>query len=774
MKMQAHAHSLPHVPKHNWHRLAVHLADVANLSAERATKFDAAEWARAAGLLHDLGKYSREFQEKLEGRPRQVGHSTIGAQVAVDRYGLQGRLLAYVIAGHHAGLANGTGAESPRSLAERLSPAYVSGLPEPIGWEHEVERLLPAGLNEPFPLRVVARDRIGFGGALFTRMLFSALVDADRLDTEVFYLTANGAVQSRGQWSGDLEGLRSQLDNYLASLSQQARASGGDVNTARAEILANVRKTATERPGLFSLTVPTGGGKTLASLAFALDHAAQHGHDRVIYVIPFTSIIEQTAAVFRAALEPHDDCVIEHHSAVREVDAYWGESERQSGERARLATENWDAPIIVTTAVQFFESLFANRTSPCRKLHNVANSVVILDEAQTLPLHLLRPCVAVLDELARGYNSTIVLCTATQPAILATRPDGTPGFKGGLKRDTVRELAPAPKQLYERLARVTVRKPIKIANDDELVRQFREHERVLCIVGTRRHARELFQKARDALPDGVYHLSASLCPVHRSQKLDKIKLLLKSDDAPCRLIATTVIEAGVDVDFPAVYRAMAGLDSIAQAAGRCNREGRRPREDSIVQPFEMADRSTIPELRKYEDAARRILDVPKHADDPLSLQAIEAYFAELYWKQETGREDGLDPCRITDRETYAIHANGIDIPFATIAREFQMIKSDMESVIIPFDELVRDALAELEGTEHVRAVARRFQPYMVNVPREAFVALRSAARIEPVAEHRLGEQFMRLTDDGFDNLYDDDIGLDWSDASYRRVESLIF
>ncbi len=772
--MTTYAHSLSDAPKQNWHQLSKHLTDVADLAAKHAKKFDAANWAQAAGILHDLGKYSRAFQEKLEGQIRHVDHSTIGAKIAVDRYQLKGWLLAYILAGHHAGLANLTEAGPPRPLAQRLEPRYVAGLPNINGWQNEVEGLLPPYLHEPLPLSAVSGKHIGFVSALFTRMLFSALVDADRLDTEVFVLKSKGVKQLRGQWSTDIDGLKCQLNHYLDALLERARAKGGNVNAARAEILENARKMAAERPGLFSLTVPTGGGKTLASLAFALDHAVQYGHDRIIYVIPFTSIIEQTAGVFRTALASHKDCIIEHHSAVREIDAKWGESEKQRGERAQLATENWDAPIVVTTAVQFFESLFANRTSPCRKLHNIANSVVILDEVQTLPLDLLRPCVAVLDELARGYRSSIVLCTATQPAILATRPDGSPGFEQGLQREKVREIAPHPKRLYERLARVNIRRPIKLADDDELISHLRQHERVLCIVGTRRHAREMFAKMRDANLDGVYHLSASLCAVHRSQKLDEIKQLLKTDEVPCRLMATTVIEAGVDVDFPAVYRTMAGLDSIAQAAGRCNREGRSPREDSVVQPFEMADRSTIPELRKYEDGARRILENPVHAADPLSLEAIEAYFGKLYWKEVTGREDGLDPHKIAHSETYAVNRNGISIPFADIARQFRMIKSDMEPVIIPFDDRARDALAELEQTEHVRDVARRLQPYTVNVPRTAFAALRQAARIEPVDERRLDEQFMRLSDEGYENLYDDDIGFDWSDASYREVENLIF
>jgi len=262
--------------------------------------------------------------------------------------------------------------------------------------------------------------------------------------------------------------------------------------------------------------------------------------------------------------------------------------------------------------------------------------------------------------------------------------------------------------------------------------------------------------------------------VHRSARLAAIRGVLTEKSAACRLIATTVIEAGVDIDFPVVFRAMAGLDSIAQAAGRCNREGRQAQDASIVQPFEMADRATIPELRKYEDAARSVLRVPEHAADPLSLAAIEAYFAELYWKHEMGRDDGLDAHAIAHNDSYVINSKNISIPFADIARNFQMIKSDMEAVIVPYDDIARRALAELAHTDDVRSVARRLQPYMVNVPRRAFSALKQAGRIAAVNEHRFGDQFAQLTDEAHSNLYDQDIGFDWSDPAYREVESNIF
>ncbi len=747
-----------------------HLTGVAAIARTNGAKFGAAEAAYLAGLLHDLGKYSLEFQRKLAGENIRVDHSTAGAYIAAqeNRFGPVGKLIAYAIAGHHAGLANGVGTGSPNPLSSRLAKEAVDALPRFDAWAPEIEPLLPAevrlSLRQP-----PDKERHGFCAALLVRMLFSTLVDADRLDTEAFYSALDAKTPPRGGWSATiLSTLNAKLDAYLKGLARGGQAS--DVNKARAEILAAAGRKALECPGLFSLSVPTGGGKTLSSLAFALGHAVAHNLDRVIYVIPFTSIIEQTAGVFRKAFGADlEHCVIEHHSAYREPrEAERGESERQAGERARLAMENWDAPVIITTAVQFFESLFSNRPGQCRKLHNIAKSVVILDEAQTLPLAMLRPCVAAFDELARSYGASIVLCTATQPALQAARADGSPGFKGGLAG--AREIADAPGLtpgiLYARLKRVTIKPAVEL-DDDALADRLRSHDRVLCIVGTRKHARELYQKLGNE--PGTFHLSALMCPVHRTKKLNEIKTALEK--GPCRLVATTVIEAGVDVDFPFVYRAMAGLDSIAQAAGRCNREGRRRLEESFVQIFEPKDRAPIPELRKFEQAARSVFRNPAHAADPLSLAAIEAYFSELYWCQEAGRDDRLDPHGIAKSAGCVLNREDAIIPFADIARDFRMIKTEMEPVIVPYDEEARRLLDALTNAEHAGAVARKLQPYMVNVPRGAFAGLRQAGRIETVNPYRFGEQFMALNEDGLANLYHEEFGFDWSDATFRTVEN---
>ena len=610
---------------------------------------------------------------------------------------------------------------------------------------------------------------------------------ATALDTEAFYAQAAGRpVPERGFWR-PLRILKEQVDRSMderfASASTDAADAGQKlVNQERAKILAAARRRAVEAQGLISMTVPTGGGKTLASLTFALDHAVTHNLDRVIYVIPFTSIIEQTAAVFRAALGPDlAGHVIEHHSAFREEVALEAmqrrqsngdESSLQAGERMRLATENWDAPIIVTTAVQFFESLFSNKTSRCRKLHNIAKSIVILDEAQTLPVNLLRPCVAMLDELARNYKTSIVLCTATQPALAAARADGRRGLDGGLVG--VREIVEDPARLYRTMQRVTVRTSERPIADADLVEQLSRHEQVLCIVGTRAHARDLFLDLQRLCVGGVYHLSALMCPAHRSRKLGEIKTALKT--GPCRVVATTVVEAGVDIDFPMVYRAMAGLDSIAQAAGRCNREGRLHKDNAIVQLFEVEGRKPIRELRANEDAAREVLRT--FGDDPLGLAAIEAYFDTLYWRKMQGRDDGLDASRhwpdkkaASILERLNVQAREGWLPFEDVARAFQMIDSAMEPVIIPFDDNARKFIAELEHTNDVRTVARKLQPYIVNVPREVFAKLRQAGSIQPINPARYDEQFVTLVTQ---NLYSGEIGLDWSDPAKRAPEDNLF
>ncbi len=762
MRTRFFAHSAPDSDRASWQLLASHLHSVADLSKQRAAKFGAADWGHAAGLLHDIGKYSGEFQRLLEGQTARVDHSTAGARLAAGRWKGMGKLLAFAIAGHHCGLANGQDAGERTPLKDRLKPAGARDIPDHSNYARELT--LPETLAQP-SLKL-SKERAGFSCALFTRMIFSCLVDADRLDTESFYLGLEAKTADRANWN-DLPALRVALNEHLERLQEDASSTG--VNALRAEILAHARAQANEIPGHFSMTVPTGGGKTLASLAFALDHAIAHGLDRIIYVIPFTNIIEQTADVFRNALDPHRDCVLEHHSAFDDdkimADAFKrGDREQglQGRDKLRLAAENWDAPIIVTTAVQFFESLFANSPSRCRKLHNIARSVVILDEAQTMPLHLLRPSVAALDDLAKNYRSTIVLCTATQPALEDTgEPDES--FKGGLK--CVREIAPDPKNLYDRLKRVSV-EDIGVVDDIALVGRLASHDQALCIVHTRAHARELYLVLKSE--PGTTHLSALMCPQHRSERLAVIKQRLK-DEEPCRLIATSLIEAGVDVDFPVVYRASAGLDSIAQAAGRCNREGKRSAAESHVYVFEPADRKLPNSMAATTGVGREMMRI--HRDDPLSLEAIKNYFQHVYWSQSAGQQDGLDKHGILARLEERAHSADLMFPFEDIARDFRMIENATRPILIPFGDHGPGLIAELASADNVGPIARKLQRYIVQVPHQAFAALAVAGSIQAINPQRFGDQFWRLTNI---DLYHDDFGLDWSDPTFRKAENDIF
>lgn len=742
--MDFYAHSTGRPDKSDWQLLSEHLIATGNGAASKAAPFGGQTLAKIAGRLHDLGKYTERFQGRLAGDVHKVDHATWGAHVACERYKGLGTLMAYAIAGHHAGLANGNLGDVRSSLRERLGHDHRSTLPTLLpDWQGEIDLPDSVALPERF---IPVKHRLGFQFSLLTRMIFSCLVDADFIDTDNFYRRIEDKLPREENVGPSLVALRERLDAHLAGKPKE-----GGINPLRTDILAHVRGKAGESPGLFSLTVPTGGGKTLTSLAFALDHAIAHGLRRVIYVIPFTSIIEQTAAVFRKAFgELGEDAVLEHHSAFFDDP----KSEPQSVEKRKLAMENWDAPVVVTTAVQFFESLFADRPSRCRKLHSIAGSVVILDEAQTFPLHLLRPCVTLLDELALNYRASLVLCTATQPALTVEK-----GFKGGFEH--VRELAPDPPALYRRLRRVTVRHA-GMLDDQDLAERLRQYEQVLCIVNNRRHARHLFESISDAT--GAYHLTTLMYARHRSQVLAEVRQRLKAGE-PCRLVSTSLIEAGVDVDFPIVLRAEAGLDSIAQAAGRCNREGRHSPDTSKVLVFETGNPDWAPprELKLFAEAFRTI--ERGHRDDLLALDAVTAYFQELYW-----RRDG----NLGDELSRLVNDAALDsLPLETLAAKFKVIATTMRPVIVPYDPGTGEedpfVIGVLHNLEYAPSAARKLQPFLVQVPEQAYKALLQAHAIQVVAPDKFGEQFVRLVNP---RLYDARFGVHWDNPEALAANSL--
>ena len=762
------AHSLVCEAEEKWEPLADHLALVGEKAARFAGRFGADILGDVAGRMHDIGKMSAAFQAYIKdnGAAKGPDHATAGAKEAGRLYGEKwGRILAYCIAGHHAGLADGGSEHVPGTLSHRVETKQI----EPyVGWEAHAGSLpKKSSIWMPAPLKARSQHP-GFERAFFIRMLFSALVDADFLATEHFYAKAkpDGAEVKRGLVNS-LETLRDRLNVKLIAMASTTTA----VNRLRGDILAHVTAQASKAPGLFSLTVPTGGGKTLNSLAFALDHAIAHGLDRIVYVIPYTSIIEQTAQVFRDAVGEDGD-VLEHHSAV-EWDPKGDEQDDDEGreglKKLRRDAENWDVRIIVTTSVQFFESLFAARTSACRKLHNLAKSVIILDEAQTLPLSLLRPCMVAIETLATGYGASVVLCTATQPAL--SKQDG---FEDGL--ENVRELAPNPKHLHMQLKRVRLDIAPNPVSDDALAAELRAQDQVLCIVNSRAHARDLFGQIKDA--PGARHLTTLMCPLHRRATLAEIRQDLNGRK-PVRLIATSLIEAGVDVDFPTIWRAMTGLDSIAQAAGRCNREGLRA--EGIVhvfRPDEVDGRKAPPVMEQFAAATREVLRV--HGDDPLGLEAIKAYFSRVYWSKGP---DQLDAAMLgaTPNQTRGIlnaiedTARALNFPFAQIARAFRFIEDTMQPVIIPYhaegeQESAGDLVGKLRFVDRPGAIARKLALYSVPVPRNKCADLIASGAARCVEPEKFADQFVILENA---ELYSSQSGLNWQDSTFRSSESNI-
>ena len=746
-----YAHSTGRVDRSDWQPLDDHLRQTGLKAAALANKFGAAKAGALAGALHDLGKYSEAYQAYIGGRgPGGVDHSTAGAQ-EVSNLGLKGsdkgmaELIAYAIAGHHAGLPDMSGETS--GLADRLKKVVP---PLDAIWRNEIE-INSTGLA---PANLKPRAKIGgFQIAFLGRMIFSCLVDADFLDTEAFYAAVDGRQIDRS-WpllSDEIERMIALFDAHISG--KRREAADTPLNRLRGEILSHVREKAWLPRGVFTLNVPTGGGKTLASLGFALDHAVQWKMDRIVYAIPFTSIIDQTASIFRDILG--DDVILEHHSSIELETAREEESFRNQRPDAklRLAMENWQAPLIITTNVQLFESLFASRTSRCRKLHNLANAVIILDEAQTIPRHVLRPCVVALDELARNYGCSVVLCTATQPALQEPR------FPGGFEIGPERELAPDPARLHRELKRTTQRLAL-IMTDEDLVGEMSEADQALTIVNSRRHALTLYRRAKSAGVDGLIHLTTRQTASDRRSILKDVRERLKNQQT-CRLIATSLVEAGVDVDFPRVWRAEAGLDQVTQAAGRCNREGRRPVEDSIVTIFKPAHAKPPTEIKGLIGDTLRILG--EHRGDLFSPQAIEAYFREVYWRIG---DQGLDKYDVMEK--FLVETSGTDFAYRTVAEQFRLIESGMEPVIVATDEEARATLNALTGGMPLGLAARKLQNYIVQVPPKDRRKLIENGHVRFVEE--FGDQFAVLRTEDF---YSRATGLVWEQADELGFEGIV-
>ncbi len=712
-----YAHSLPETTVELWQPLDQHLANTAQHATYFANSFGSADWAFDAAWLHDLGKADSAFQGYLlrenglddaDYDSERINHSSAGAAFAEEHLGAcVGRILAYLIAGHHAGLADYYPTETGNAALQnrlkegkenltriRTYAAALSGTLVPLTRPPE----FLAGKPENFHLWI--------------RMLYSCLVDADFLDTEAFMQPRQPGLRVG---FNPLTALQPLFDSFMMKKTQTAAKT--NVNTIRQEILNACRTAAQQPPDLYSLTVPTGGGKTLSSMAFALDHAVKYEKRRIIYVIPYTSIIEQTAQTLADIFGAEN--VVEHHSNL--------DPDKET-QRSRLASENWDAPIIVTTNVQFFESLYAARSSRCRKLHNIVNSVVILDEAQLLPPGLLTPCVEVMNQLVRHYGVTMVLSTATQPAL--------PGL------DQPHEITPPCLDLYARLQRTDIRLPqdINVPTDwAALATRLQQYDQVLCVVNTRRACYDLYR----LMPEGTVHLSALMCGEHRSEVIVHIKQTLQAG-LPIRVISTQLVEAGVDIDFPVVYRALAGLDSIAQAAGRCNREGRLNDDGKLgeVHVFVPPQSSPPGLLRKGESAMREL-----HACDidPQKPESYRRYFELFYSKlNDTGSQ--FKNWLVKDvNPTLAFQ-------FRTAAANFKLIDDTLQrSVIVRYkgnDSLIK----QLRFVGPTRDLMRQLQRYTVNL--SVFTAEKQKADglLEDIHDGILVQTMP--------NAYRSDIGLD--------------
>ena len=702
------------------HLLADHLECVGKLAAQSARAFGSAEWARLAGRWHDLGKYAGNFQKMIreangfeahiEGDvsgPRD--HSTAGAIHACRALDAQGLPVAFAIAGHHAGLSDLVDLKTRlKNKNERYQAALAGGAPTSL---LEAEPPSVPGFIREDPSPKEQSLRVEF----WTRMLFSALCDADFLDTEAFYDDTRTALRGT---STTLEALEAALTSHLERLSDDAPPT--EVNRVRADVLQACRAAAPKPPGIFALTVPTGGGKTLASMAFALAHARHHELERVVVAIPYTSIIEQNASVYRTVLGKEH--VLEHHSALDPV---------RETPKNRIACENWDAPVVVTTTVQLFESLFANRTSRCRKLHRLARSIIILDEAQTLPPGLLTPILDGLRALARDYGATIIISTATQPAF--RRPGLACGF------DEVTEIVPREVEAFSRLRRVRVvwpTSPAPVPYADLAAQVGRERD-VLAIVHRRRDARELTEAVDDVCGDtSTLHLSALMCPEHRSRVLDGIKSRKAGGDA-VRLVSTQLVEAGVDLDFAVVYRALAGLDSLAQAAGRCNREGRLSGQGDL--------RVFVPPTEPPKGVPRAAMAVAEgmiRAEGPLDLDdpgVYQRYFEQLYGSRNLDTKD--------------IQALRAKLHFKTVAREFSLIEDDWSApLVVPYGTAPK-RVADLDRWGPSRGRLRALQRFTITVERRRLEAWIQGGIVRRVADT------VSVLDELYQPAYDERFGL---------------
>ena len=692
--MTFYARSAP--KRSQWEPWRTHVERVLERAKRFGEPLGLAEALRVAAVLHDSGKLSERFMERLAGRAQGLDHWSIGAWIALMKYGRGGLPIALAVQGHHVGLQQG----EVRAL-EQLRPSTAPRRPELTEADPQkiLERIEAEGFSLPERLTTPLFDEktTELEEMLETRLLFSCLIDADHLSAE-----AHGREVQPGRKAPRPDGL--ELDRELAGRALervvrevQTLAAGSmaaePVNRLRADLFSACHEAGGQAPGLFTLTAPTGSGKTLAMLAFALSHAAEHGHRRIVVALPFLNIIEQNAKVYREQLAPilGADYVLEHHSLAGlkkkddQDDVADGAANPEAEESRRLLTENWAAPFIVTTTVQLLESLFAHRPMPCRKLHRLAGSILLLDEVQSLPAHLAVPTLGALAHLSRRYGTTVVFATATQPAF--DHLDGSVRKRASTAGWTPREIVPPGLELFSRVQRVHVSwEHERRLSWDDLARRLLDEPQALAIVNLKRHARELAEAVeRLGGGDGLYHLSTNMCPAHRSARIDTIKTRLARGET-CRLVSTQAVEAGVDISFPVVFRALAPLDSIAQAAGRCNRSGELGEAAGRVVVFTPEEEAYPPGgYRQAAEVTRAFLTKHGGAVDLDDPEIYQAYYRTLY-----------ELTKVTDKAPKLEAAiEGLDYP--EVDSNYRLIDADTIEILVPWDTAEFEALrSELE------------------------------------------------------------------------------
>ena len=738
-----------------------HLEEVSTICGHLTDKLDLPEVGRLLGLLHDLGKYSHDFQTYIKsatdllnpdiddeyvdakGLKGRIDHSTAGAQWAWQRFSmhgeqgkLAGQILAVCLAAHHGGLLDCLRVDGSNGFQKRISKEDAqTHLQECLNnCENEILYKINGFTSESFLKslwgKIVAiieldkkeSDRLKhFRLGFFTRFLFSCLIDADRINSADF--ENPGDIKLRPSAPPNWQPAIDRLESHLASLKVR-----NQVDVIRKQISNHVRSRAADPRGIYTLTVPTGGGKTLASMRYALHHAQKHGLEHIIYIIPYTSIIEQNAWVVRKVLDKDGDelpWVLEHHSNLEPEKQTW---------RYKLSSENWDAPIIFSTMVQFLEVLFGGGTRGARRLHNLAKSVIIFDEIQSLPVKCVHLFCNALQFLTKHAGSTAVLCTATQPLLNEVNPE-----YGVLEVPAGNELAQGVNNLFKKLKRVEIKNRLRPGGwpDEEIadlsLSQLREKGNCLVVVNTKAWARKLFTYCKPHMDNGaLVHLSTSLCPAHRKKVLAEINLRLDSG-LPVLCISTQLIEAGVDVDFNAVIRFLAGLDSIAQAAGRCNRNGKRETSQVFVVNPSDENISMLDDIRIGRDKAQRVLSETEH-DDFLSPSAMTRYFSYYFYQRaslmayplterQAGRPDTIlnllsdnpmnigrikDPCKAIFR---------LQQSFKTAGQAFAAIEAPTRAVIVPYDEgrhIIASLCADFAPAK-AHDLLKRAQKYSVNL-----------------------------------------------------------